>query len=517
MIRLLLAVLLVAAAAFPAPSRAATVDWRDQNIYFVMTDRFKNGDTSNDLDSVPGRPGWWEGGDLQGVIDELGYIKSLGMTAIWITPVTEQTPGGYHGYWTLDFYKVDPHLGDLTKLKELVNKAHGLGLRMILDVVINHTGYGHPWLDDPAHAGWFHDECDINFASQRSIEDCWLAGLPDLNTENPAVQQYLTDWALWLIRETNVDGFRLDTARHVPKPFLSQWIGAIKREHPAFWIVGEVYSSDYRYQVDYLDAGLDAVTDFQTYDSIRMGLARAGDLSRLTWPPALAANFMPAHEDARATFIDNHDVPRFIGAADADDETKLRLEQAVAYLYAMPGVPILYYGTEVALPGGSDPSNRRPMPWDDANADVRAFTTRVATLRRDTPVLQRGTFKELTSAAGELVFERLLGADTAVVGFNGSDTDALDLRVDRPDLPFGAALRGALGEAGASAMLTADGSLAIHLPPRGVEIWFAAPPTPSGKTGTPPALSLAFVAGGIVLGVVAPFAGALIRRVSRRA
>ena len=516
MIRVVLAALVVLATALPSGARAAAVDWRDQSIYFVMTDRFKNGDPANDLDSVAGRPGWWEGGDLQGVIDELGYIKSLGMTAIWITPVTEQTPGGYHGYWTLDFYKVDPHLGDLAKLQELVTKAHAMGLKIVLDVVINHTGYGHPWLVDPAHAGWFHDDCAINFASQRSVEDCWLAGLPDLNTENPAVQRYLTDWALWLIDETNVDGFRLDTARHVPKAFLAQWIGAIKRAHPDFWIVGEVFSSDYAYQAPYLDAGLDAVTDFQTYDSIRMGLGMKSDLSRLTWPPALATNLMPGHEDAtRATFIDNHDVARFIGNAEPDEETKARLEQAIAYLYTMPGVPILYYGTEVALRGGNDPDNRRLMPWDDTNTDVRAFTTKIATLRHDDAVLRRGSFKELTSSADELVFERLLGSDTAVVALNGSDADAIDVKIDRADVTPGLTLRPALGGPGSSVTFAPDGSLTIHLPPRGIGVWLATPAAPPASA--PLAPGVLFVLAGIALGALIPITGLLRMRLTRQA
>ena len=515
MIRLALAAIVVVAAAFPGGARAGAVDWSDQSIYFVMTDRFRNGDPSNDLDSVLGRPGWWEGGDLQGVIDELGYIKSLGMTAIWITPVTEQTPGGYHGYWTLDFYKVDPHLGDMSKLQELVAKAHALGLRVVLDVVINHTGYGHPWLDDPAHAGWFHDECAISFASQRSVEDCWLAGLPDLNTENPDVQRYLTDWALWLIRQTNVDGFRLDTARHLPKPFLAQWIAAIKREHPNFWILGEVFSSDYKYQVDYLDAGLDAITDFQTYDSIRMGLAATGDLSRLTWPPSLAVNLMPGHADAmRATFIDNHDVPRFIGSAEPEDPTKARLEQAIAYLFTMPGVPVLYYGTEVALRGGADPDNRRLMPWDGENTDVRAFTSALATLRQEHSVLTRGRYVELTSSARTLAYARTLGDETAIVAMNGSDDEAMDIRVDAKVAEQ--ELRPALPLDGAGLVRAADGSIVIHLPPRGVELWLKAAPS-SAAGGGSLVIALVFVVGGMLLGVGAPLRALLARRVARAA
>ncbi len=175
--RLFLSTLVVVASLMPAtPASASPIDWRDEAIYMVMTDRFRNGDPSNDLDSVPGKADWWQGGDLQGVIDELDYIKDLGMTAIWITPVALQMRGGYHGYWTLDPYAIDPHLGTLSTLQELVRRAHEKGLKIVLDIVPNHLGTGHPWLTDGAHAGWFHPDCPINFADQSSVENCWLAG-----------------------------------------------------------------------------------------------------------------------------------------------------------------------------------------------------------------------------------------------------------------------------------------------------------------------------------------------------
>ena len=332
------------------------------------------------------------------------------------------------------------------------------------------------------------------------------------------MQQYLTDWALWLIGETNVDGFRLDTARHVPKAFLSQWIAAIKRPHPDFWIVGEVFSSDYAYQASYLDAGLDAVTDFQTYDSIRMGLGTKSDLSRLTWPPALASNLMPGHDDAtRATFIDNHDVARFIGSAEADDETKARLEQAIAYLYTMPGVPILYYGTEVALRGGSDPDNRRLMPWDDSNTDVRSFTTTMTRLRREDAVFQRGTYAEVLSNADELVYSRVLGDTLAIVAFNGSDTDTKDVPAEQVSIPSDKVVQLALLTPGAELRRGTAGGLTFHLPPRGIVVVTTASSLAFPTTGVAPLLEgAAFVFAGILLGALIPISGVLRMRFTRR-
>jgi glycosidase len=433
-----LAALVVVASLLPAePAAAAPIDWRDEAIYMVMTDRFRNGDPLNDLDSVPGRADWWQGGDLQGVIDELDYIKELGMTAIWITPVVEQIKGGYHGYWTLDPYKIDPHLGDMAKLQELVQKAHQKNLKVVLDVVPNHLGTGHPWLTDGAHAGWFHADCPINFSDQASVENCWLAGLPDLNTENPAVRAYLFDWANSLIDQTGVDGFRVDAARHLSKDFLRSFVSSIRAKRPSFWILGEIFSSGYRYQSGFLDAGLDAITDFQTYDNVRIGLDPRGNLGQLATSPSLAADLGAGREDARAIFIDNHDVPRFVGRDAPDAATKARLEQALVYLFTMPGTPVLYYGTEVALPGGPDPDDRRPMPWLGGDEVVRQLVHDLATMRQAIPSLRRGAFDEIQSERGLVVYDRRGGPDVAVIAINGDEQRSVDVQLAKLRLEGG--------------------------------------------------------------------------------
>ena len=506
----ILAALVVVASLLPAsPASAAPIDWRDEAIYMVMTDRFKNGDPSNDLDSVSGKADWWQGGDLQGVTDELDYIKGLGMTAIWITPVALQVTGGYHGYWTLDPYKIDPHLGDMAKLQELVRRAHEKSLKVILDVVPNHLGYGHPWLTDNEHAHWFHDPCPINFADQKSVEQCWLAGLPDLNTENPAVRSYLKSWALWLIDQTSVDGFRVDAARHLPKDFLLEWTSAIKARHPGFWILGEVYSSGYRYQSGFLDAGLDAVTDFQTYDSIRIGLDPRGNLGQLATSPSLAADLGAGREDARAIFIDNHDVPRFVGRDPADAATKARLEQAIVYLFTMPGTPVLYYGTEVALPGGPDPDNRRPMPWTGGDEDVRQLVRAVASLRQASPSLRRGSFDEIQTERGLVIYDRRGGSDTAVVAINGDEARSVDVPLAKIGLN-GGVLHRTVGE-GTSGTID-GGTMRITLGPRaaGVFLVGAVP-----EVLALPPWSLALVAIGVLL--VAAAITLARRRLPRRA
>src|SRR5205807_2123756 len=272
-----------------------------------------------------------------------------------ITPVALQMKGGYHGYWTLDPYKIDPHLGDMAKLQELVRKAHEKSLKVVLDVVPNHLGAGHPWLTDGAHAGWFHPDCPINFSDQTSVENCWLAGLPDLNTENPVVRSYLIDWANWLIDQTGVDGFRVDAARHLPKDFLRAFVSSIRATHPSFWILGEVYSSGYRYQSGFLDAGLDAVTDFQTYDSIRIGLDPRGNLGQLATTPSLQRGSFTEILTERSVVVYARTAPPGDSAVvlvNGDDERSVDVPLA---RFGMAGAAIrqtLGPGSRVSLDGG---------------------------------------------------------------------------------------------------------------------------------------------------------------------
>ena len=477
---LLCAVVLLGAAA-PAQARpaAAAVDWRDESIYMVMTDRFRDGDPSNNADSSSSRADWWHGGDLQGVIDELDYIKRLGFTAIWITPVVAQMPGGYHGYWTSDFYSVDPHLGDLAKLKELGTRAHAAGLKLVLDVVLNHVGQRHPWLTDGQHAGWFHDDCPINFADQQSVERCWLAGLPDLNTENPAVRAYLETWALWLIDQSGVDAFRIDAARHMPKDFLAELTATIKARHPAFWLLGEIFTSGYRYQAGYLDAGLDAITDFQTYESVGIGLSKSGNIGQLTLPPALALDLGAGRADQRATFIDNHDVARFVGADPPDADTRARLAQALVYLFTTPGTPIVYYGTEIALAGGRDPDDRRSMPWSGGDVATRELVQDLGALRRSTETLRRGSFVELVSERTTAAYARVVGDARMIVAFNADPSAVGVVHIALGALGLSAAtVEPVLGTT--ASVHDAGGVIDIGLPARGYAVVRLAPATPAG-------------------------------------
>src|SRR5262249_44618534 len=328
----------------------------DDVVYLIMPDRFSNGDTSNDdpprshglLDRS--KPRFYHGGDLQGIIDHLDYLKGLGVTAIWLTPVydnadhlnyREQYGEGpitdYHGYGAVDFYAVDEHLGTMAKLREFVNRAHQMGIKVIQDQVANHTGPYHPWVADPPTPTWFngteanHLSCDwqtwtlndqnASYEIQRRVLEGWFVNiLPDLNQNDPETARYLVQNTLWWLGMAGFDAIREDTVPYVPRGFWSAWTRAIKREYPSANVVGEVFDGNPalvsffqggRPGFDGVDTGLDTLFDYPLYFQIRSAFAQGNSVRDVA--RALASDRLYPNPNALVTFLGCHDVPRFKG------------------------------------------------------------------------------------------------------------------------------------------------------------------------------------------------------------
>jgi len=424
-------------------------------LYLIMTDRFADGDPTNDDPAVSrglfdrSKPGYYHGGDLQGIIDHLGYLHDLGVSGIWITPVYDNAntlgPGGstgYHGYHPVDYYAVDEHFGTLDKLREMVDKAHQNGIKVILDTVMNHTGPMHPWVEDPPLDDWYHGtpEKHLNetfqiwtlldphasFTMRDPVLYGWFANeLPDLNQEEPEVTTYLIQNTLWWIANTGIDGMRADAMPYVPRKFWSDWNAAIHREYPDFKTVGEAWDGDPAivsfFQggargYDGIDTGMDALYDFPLYGAIRgtfAGKKPIADLAYVTGHDAL----YPKSNDL-LTFLGNHDTKRFLNETGATiDELKL----AFAYVFTTRGIPVIYYGDELAMRGGDDPDNRKDFPggWKDDVADgfnpakrtqeerdVFDYVRNVALIRQRTPELRTGKLTQLGMGRDVYVFTR---------------------------------------------------------------------------------------------------------------
>jgi alpha-amylase len=395
--------------------------WQDEMIYFIMVDRFNNGDTSNDYEINHKDPKAYHGGDIKGVTDKLDYIKDMGFTAIWLTPVVKNEAKGYHGYWTEDFYEVEEHFGTLNDLKVLVNEAHNREMKVILDLVVNHTGYNHPWLNDPDKKDWFHEPKEItNWENQEDVENGQLFGLPDLAHENPEVEEYLLDMAKWWITETDIDGYRLDTVRHVPKSFWEKFATEMKSVKEDFFLLGEVWDNDPRYVAGYEETGIDSFVDYPFYEEVVKAFREPDQpLDRLhkIWERNESLYENPY---LLGTFLDNHDNLRFtreVVLKRQNPETRLKL--ALTYLYGAPGVPIVYYGTEIALDGGEDPDNRRMMSFR-ADKVIIDYITKLADIRQQFSSLRKGDFELLFEEKGMAIFKRSFGNETTLLAINNS-------------------------------------------------------------------------------------------------
>lgn len=390
-------------------------------VYFVFTDRFNNGDKTNDIEAEKDNPYGYHGGDIQGIIDKLDYIKELGFTAIWISPVMKNDPGSYHGYLGIDFYKTNPNFGTMEKLQELVNTAHSKGIKVILDFVVNHTGRTHPWASDPKYYDWFHHRGTIvNWDDQTEVEEGDQDGLPDFNQDNPEVKKYLLDMTKWWIEQTGLDGFRLDTFRHVPVSFWKEFIALTKSINPNFYSVGEVFDGPVFQLADYqTSTKIDGLLDYPIYSAVKEVFgASEGSANSLA---GVMTNSMETYDNPylMGTFIDNHDVPRFIHPLQvlSESERIAKLKQALTFMMTYTGIPIMYYGTEIAMEGGPDPDNRHDMDWNK-KSPVTDYVKLLTGIRKDHTALTHGTLKILRSEQDFICYERSYESQHVVVAFN---------------------------------------------------------------------------------------------------
>ena len=391
-------------------------------IYFIMIDRFNNGDPSNDYEVDINNPKAYHGGDFKGIIEKLDYISDMGFTAIWLTPIVKNEPMGYHGYWTEDFYDVEEHFGTLEEFKNLVKEAHNRDIKVILDLVVNHTGYSaHPWLTDPDKKDWFHEDKTINnWDNQEEVETGRLAGLPDLAQENPEVREYLLEMATWWIEETDIDGYRLDTVKHVPKDFWEEFSGEVKAVKEDFFLIGEVWHDDPAYVADYAQTGIDSFVDYPFFNEATRIFSRPNQsVGRFMHGVWKRNTILYDNPYILGNFIDNHDNKRFTRLAiEQKQDPTTRLKQALAYMYTAPGIPIVYYGTEIALDGGDDPDNRRLMTFTDH--ELSEEISKLSTIRKNYPALTRGDYELIIDQAGMTVFTRSYEEEVIVVAINNT-------------------------------------------------------------------------------------------------
>ena len=463
-------------------------DVSTESIYFVMTDRFANGDTSNDLGGLtggssitgfdPSDVGYWHGGDFKGLTAQLKYIADMGFTAIWITPpVKQQTvqgnSGAYHGYWGLDFLAVDPHLGTAEDFKNFVDGAHKLGMKVIVDVVANHTGdviqysdgkayipAGKENVKNPAFLNKLHNYHNLGPTTMEgeSIITGDFSSLDDIATEKPEVVFGFIDvWSYW-INTFGIDGLRIDTFRHVDEAFWKKVVPAVQQSakdagKKSFPIFGEIYDSSPQNLSTYMTSGqTPSVLDFAFNEQLTRFIANFGMADRLSQLFNADDLYTTSTTSAYglATFLGNHDMGRIgspILANTSDKESAVkRANLAQASLLLLRGGPVLYYGDEKGMTGaGGDKLARQDMfptqverwKWEqrigsepigqassfDGTHPIQSEITKLQQIIKKNPALRNGTQQTL-SAQGQLyVASRYADKQEYIVALNPGDSE----------------------------------------------------------------------------------------------
>lgn len=469
-------------------------------LYLLMPDRFAQGEAGAtdpyeglEYKAMPDRknPNARHGGNISGIIDHLDYLKDLGVTAIWVCPVLENDmPGGsYHGYATTDYYRIDPRFGTNEEWNRLIEETHKRGMKVVMDMIFNHSGSNHPWLKNMPTADWYnHPDGDVltnfrlstvydpyvsDFDKDATVNGWFVSSMPDLNQRNPHLMRYLTQNSIWWIESSGINGIRMDTYPYADMQGMASWIDAVMKEYPNFNIVGECWYDNEggaafwqkENRVNPTDPRLPVVMDFR--------LTTQGhkyfDEPTTPWTGLnglydhLSMDFLFPQPQKILTFLDNHDTDRFLLK---EPENLDVWKQAVTFLLTSRGIPQIYYGTELLMNGskeGSDGFVRRDFPGGFEGDTVDAFTAEGRTpmqneawdylsgllkWRRDVAndVISKGTLKHFMPINKAYVYERRLGDRRVVVMINGTD-EPLTLAMDRyaEILPSGSRMHRPLG------------------------------------------------------------------------
>jgi glycosidase len=499
---------------YPALARRPQPFGPDDVIYLIMPDRFadeepRNNDTG-DGDQMLDRasPDAYHGGDFRGILQRLPYLKDLGVTAIWLTPVYRPEPrwlttkageklrrmAEYHGYCPVNFYDTNPRFGTIEEYRALVAGAHRLGLKVIQDQIVGYTGPRHHWTGSPPFDGWFHGSitnpppCTFRYealtnphadpSDRRGVTDGWFFSLlPDLDTRNPRVRRYAIQQSLWWAARFEADGIRLDTYPLVEREFWRDWSRERAVVIPGLAVVGEAWVLEPaelcffqggRPGWDGIDPGVDSVFDFPLYQAITQVFSGKAPAARLS--AVLARDGLYPRPEHLVTFLDNHDTPR-LAAMPGVGPARYRV--AIAFLLTTRGIPQMTWGDELGLPGHMDdrrdfPGGFRGDPRDAftpsgrSPAEQAAFETwrTLIGLRRSSEALRRGRLIDLGATQTTYAYLREAGDDRLVVALNVGAGPAT-LRIPAARINGASRVENLFGAA--SARLDA-GALALDLP-----------------------------------------------------
>jgi glycosidase len=438
----------------------------DDVVYLIFPDRFINGDTSNDFlfnekeefefGSLNGR----HGGDIQGMINSLDYLKNLGITAIWSTPVLENNMYmSYHGYAATDLYKVDPRQGTNQLYKNFVDEAHKKGIKVIYDHVANHIGINHPWSNNPPTESWFngspgnhfeasHDKVGIVdiYSSSNTVKhstEGWFTNyMPDLNQSDPLIAKYIIQNTIWWIEYSGIDGIREDTYPYSDQQFMAEWAKIILEHYPNLSIVGEVwkglpsilaaYQTKTFFPRDF-DTNLPIVTDFAFRDALFEYLSGTSGLNKIY--ETLAQDCLYSNPNNLLVFFDNHDIDRGMYGAKWDMH---KFKTALTLVLTTRGIPQLFYGTEFGLDGGGHHGRIRemfpksiiskeeaeiPIEKKIKQKNIYNFTRKLLNLRKNYEVLRSGKLTHFPPKDNVYIYTKELNDNLIMICINDNNND----------------------------------------------------------------------------------------------
>ena len=440
-------------------------------IYLLMPDRFSNGDTTNDRiagmkDQSLNREDIFarHGGDLQGVINHLDYLKDIGVTSVWMTPVLENDMPNRteHGYAFTNHYKIEPRLGGERMYKRLSDELHRRGMKLIQDAVYNHVGLYHFTVQDPPMKDWLHQwptftqttykdqtifDPHAAPSDRKLMTDGWFTQqMPDMNESNPYVANYLIQHAIWCVEEFGVDGWRIDTYAYNDLPFMNRCNKALLDEYPKLTMFGETwvhgvpnqsYFCENNYNISF-KSNLQATTDFQC---LFYGIQPAIN-DKFGWTEGVNKLYTTAAQDFvykdpmhEVIFLDNHDLPRFYSVA-GEDTAKYKM--GLAWLSTFRGIPELYYGDEILMTGFTNPDGNVRLdfkggwPGDPVNKftkegrtgkeeNIFEYIKRFANFRKNSSAITSGKMMQYVPVDGVYVYFRYDDKQTVMCVMNTND------------------------------------------------------------------------------------------------
>jgi len=389
-------------------------------IYDILVDRFNNGNQKNSDQVDVDDPFTYNGGDIEGITMMLSDIKDLGFTTISLSSVWENAPKGYHGYWIDDFYEIEEQFGTIDDLKVLIEEAHKRDMKVIVELVTNYIADSHPFVTDETKHTWFKEnETEPIPATE------WMNNTIQLDQSNGEVHDYLLDVATHWMDELDIDGYKLHAVDQMHEDFLEDLTKTIKEKDPEFYVIASSLQGSLNVEELVNNKNIDAIENNEMYEEFNKVLTNADEpISSIynTWENSIGEKSL--------LFTDNKNVARFSNDfADQGRNAATTWSLALANLYFLPGVPIVYQGSEVPMYGPGFPENQYFVDFFSADPDIEELFTHFAAMRKEFPALVHGEIEQLAINEGLSLFKRSDGEEDIYVAIN-NDSESRVVKID---------------------------------------------------------------------------------------